>query len=63
MVGPKMQDFCPRINILKGFAFKQSYNEKAQMANFSVLAKGRRPRQELFAKTLPEVQRTQKLTP
>ena len=25
-------------------------NEKAQMANFSVLAKGRRPRQELFAK-------------
>ena len=25
-------------------------NEKAEMANFSVLAKGRRPRQELFAK-------------
>ena len=28
----------------------KKFNEKAQMANFSVLAKGRRPRQELFAK-------------
>ena len=28
----------------------QKINEKAQMANFSVLAKGRRPCQELFAK-------------
>ena len=26
MVGPKMQDFCPRINMLKGFFFK-SYDE------------------------------------
>ena len=28
----------------------KKFNDKAQMANFSVLAKGRRPRQELFAK-------------
>ena len=27
MVGPKMQDFCPRINMLKGFFLKQSCNE------------------------------------
>ena len=27
MVGPKMQDFCPRINMLKGFFLKQSYDE------------------------------------
>ena len=26
MVGPKMQDFCPNMNMLKGF-FKQSCNE------------------------------------
>ena len=26
MVGPKMQDFCPRINMLKGF-FLQSCDE------------------------------------
>ena len=29
---------------------KQKINEKAQTANFSVLARGRRPRKELFAK-------------
>ena len=28
----------------------KKFNEKAQMANLSVLAKGCRPRQELFAK-------------
>ena len=27
MVGPKMQDFCPKINMLKGFFLKQSYYE------------------------------------
>ena len=26
MVGPKMQDFCPRINMLKGIFLKQRYN-------------------------------------
>jgi hypothetical protein len=26
MVGPKMQDFCPRINMLIGIFFKQSYD-------------------------------------
>ena len=24
MVGPKKQDFCPRINIFKGFLFKKT---------------------------------------
>ena len=27
MVGPKIKDFCPRINMLKGDFFKQSYGE------------------------------------
>ena len=27
MVGPKMQAFCSRINMLKGFFLKQCYNE------------------------------------
>ena len=27
MVGPKMQDFCPRINMLKGNFLEQSYDE------------------------------------
>ena len=27
MVGPKMQDFCPRINMLKEIFLKQSCNE------------------------------------
>ena len=42
MVGPKMQDFCPRINMLKRKYFsKQSYNElwfvkKCQNCTFKV---------------------------
>ena len=41
MVGPKMQDFCPGINMLKGFFLKQSYDElwffkKCQNCTFKV---------------------------
>ena len=41
MVGPKMQDFCPRINVLKRIFFKQSYDElwlvkKCQNLTFKV---------------------------
>ena len=41
MVGPKMQDFCPKINMLKGFFLKQSYDElwfvkKCQNRTFKV---------------------------
>ena len=41
MMGPKMQDICPRINMLKGFFLKQSCNElwfvkKCQNCTFKV---------------------------
>ena len=39
MVGPKMQEFCPRINMLKEIFFKQSCNEfikKCQNRTFKV---------------------------
>ena len=45
----EMGIFCC-ISITNNVNSCKKFNEKAQMANFSVLAKGRRPRQELFAK-------------
>ena len=41
MVGPKMQDFCPRINMLEGNFLKQSCDElwfvkKCQNRSFKV---------------------------
>ena len=38
------------ITITNNVESSKKINEKAQTANFSVLARGRRPRKELFAK-------------
>ena len=40
------------ISITNNVESCKKFNEKAQTANFSVLARGRRPRQELFAKNM-----------
>ena len=40
------------ISITNNVESSKKINEKAQTANFSVLARGRRPRKELFAKNM-----------
>ena len=40
------------ISITNNVESCKKFNEKAQTANFSVLARGRRPRKELFAKNM-----------
>ena len=40
------------ISITNNVESCKKFNEKAQTANFSVLARGRRPHQELFAKNM-----------
>ena len=40
------------ISITNNVESCKKFNEKAQMTKFSILAKGRQPRKELFAKNL-----------
>ena len=40
------------ISITNNVESSKKINEKAQTANFSVIARGRRPRNELFAKNM-----------
>ena len=51
-MGLKIMGIFRCISITNNVESSKKINEKAQTANFSVLARGRRPRKELFAKNM-----------
>ena len=62
MMGPKIQDFCPRINMVKGIFSKQSYNEvwffkKCQNCTFKVNFLGQKST-EFFKKNSISIKET-----